>query len=686
MRRTVLAIAAIAANLCAQGAAPAGFTLHLGRAGEVGRDVSAADLQTCRVVTNGETVVATWRGHPELGADFTVTADFRKTPSGWDAGLAWTNLSAKGLFLESVSFPEVEVPHSPKGGILHSRTLGEGVIRRPDWPKLADGTVVVDEPTVEFQFIALVDEAREGRYLAAYDPEFRPKRGVARVVGEKVRLGLRVDLPEDAALTRGGALPYRSEVRSFSGGWFAATQLYKPWARRQANPRRDALRDICLWVWNRGTSDEVVPPVERIAADAGVPVALDWYWWHRHGYDTSYPDFWPPREGVEKFRETIARLHAKGIRTMVYANGLSCDTGASAWRQGAEARVDRNGRADGIAYNVFATNRLAAMCGTAVQFQRRLEDLCDNLAAAGVDGFYLDQVNCCAGEPCWSRMHPHRPGDGLASQKGYEDFLGRIRAAHPGRWIVSEECAEALSGRLDGAITLFGVSSERCGVGVGPEYEAAPAWSAVYHGTMALFGTYSLMDGIPPWDDRWPAERRWAASDERDWTAEFPDQFAVEFARTVAWGNQPTVHALRLKHATEAKFAADYRFVVDTARFYRDHRAYLFDGEMEDPGTLTCATRRVAFAQRSIYSKAGEYRVAVQPALPTVLHGIWRAPDGRCAAILVNWTREPQPYDLVAPSGSAKGVLPPRSWRACALSSRRRFEIILKKAVEPRSL
>ena len=40
-----------------------------------------------------------------------------------------------------------------------------------------------------------------------------------------------------------------------------------------------------------------------------------------------------------------------------------------------------------------------------------------------------------------------------------------------------------------------------------------------------------------------------------------------------------------------------------------------------------------------------------------------KARDGRCAAVLVNWTRECADYDLSTPEVSAKGTLPPRTWR-----------------------
>ena len=96
-------------------------------------------------------------------------------------------------------------------------------------------------------------------------------------------------------------LPYRCGVTAFSGGWFEAAMIYRKWAVEQvwfknALREKNPLKDISMWLWNRGRIDYVLPPAEKLAEDAKVPIALDWYWWHHNPYDTDYPDFWPPPE------------------------------------------------------------------------------------------------------------------------------------------------------------------------------------------------------------------------------------------------------------------------------------------------------------------------------------------------------------------------------------------------------
>ena len=103
--------------------------------------------------------------------------------------------------------------------------------------------------------------------------------------------------------------------------------------------------------------------------------------------------------------------------------------------------------------------------------------------------------------------------------------------------------------------------------------------------------------------------------------------------------------------------------MVETARFYHAHREWLFDGEMLAPGKMACATQAVDFMCRKTYAKKGEYSVVRQPALPTVMHSVWRAPDGRMAAVLFNWSRKPQAYELRTPDIVSSGAVPPRTWQ-----------------------
>ena len=421
------------------------------------------------------------------------------------------------------------------------------------------------------------------------------------------------------------------------------------------------MRDIAIWFWNRGNVEDVEPPVERFAALTGLPVALDWYWWHRIPYDVGYPFFWPPREGVEAFSAAVRRLAAKGVFLQTYTNGVSWDKVDPTWEtEGTlDAIMEKNGEKRGDQYNVYMPSSLAVMCGAAPRFHARMRDLMRKLRECGVPGVYVDQIGCCTVRTCWNPDHRHAPGGGTSVVDGYRKMLLGIKADNPGLLLSTEEAPEAYLDIVDSFINLW-QNEERMGMPPGPEAETVPAFMAVYHGAIAAYGSYAMIDGIPPWDSAWPDDDRWR--EEKPWETLYPDQFALEFARGVAMGLQPMVHQLRMSHFDDPRYAADFAFVVDTAKFFFENRDLLYDGTMCAPGTLDCASQPVDIFVRGIYTKPGEGRVVRQPTARTVLHSVWRAPDGRVAAVLCNWTREPQPFALSTPDITASGTIPARSW------------------------
>jgi len=561
--------------------------------------------------------------------------------------------------VSAVAWPSVTLNVGPGTRVLYSETFGaQGNLRLVNTAGKAPGKPLFKcRNSPGFRFAAVIGANGDSLYLDSRETDFSP---VKFVFSAGAREGEIVMEAEHGAASS----PAGGVVRPFKGGWFAAAQIYREWALRQrwavAARGKDLrrLREISMWFWNRGLSGDVIPPVERFQKDSGVPVALDWYWWHAIPYDSGYPNFWPPREGVGAFRAAVKRLADEGIYSQAYMNGMTWDADDPSWR--GEGELDAVLPLKATAYNVYDRHRLANLCGESPHFQRRMAENVRELVESGLDSVYLDMISCASqAAVCFNPRHSHRPGDGAAQARGWRDFLGKLKSAHPGLALSSEDAGEAYLDLFDSLICCF-PSYERIGFGTGPAVECVPVFNAVYHGLVATFGSYAMIDGIPPWDPKWPDERRWKK--ERDWERLFPDQFAVELARGTVWGMQPTVHNFRLSAADDPRYAADYKFMVDTARFHHANRDFLFDGEMCDPGTMECASRKVDFLIRGVYAAEGSYRVAKQPSLPAVMHSVWRAPDGRVAAVLVNWTREPQAWKLSAPDVSGEGTLPPRTW------------------------
>ena len=637
------------------------FTLGDGVPGRGDHPVFTTEAMTCS--TNGN--VVSWFGAKHGGDAFVVRAVCLADGDSRSWSVSWSGWS-DALYVEKVGVAAY-VPRVGDADVLVPH--GSGWLTSPKWGELKAKQSLQGGQTYAWKGQGVLNRGAKSWFFEVRDGRFQPIAFNTRVghsVNE-VKMLFTWDAPVSRADSAAHVLPFRAVLTPFEGGWFQAAEIYRrgiwptDWYAKCRARDFGRLRDIGMWFWNRRTSDIVIPPVEKFQADAGVPAALDWYWWHAISYDTGYPNFWPPREGVESFRAAVRRLHEKGIYCQVYMNGMTWDVDDPSWTQGGEQGVKmlRDGTFRAHPWNRFTNHRLGYMCGEAPAYQARMRDQVKKLRESGLDGQYLDMIGNGGYGACWNTNHVHALGGGDHMVRNFRAYVEAVRADNPGMQFCTEDGNEAYMDLFESSIVLSPSYERTCGRAGEVMREVVPFFQAVYHRAVVMFGTFSMLDGIPAFDPLWPKEEMW--KDEKAWEQMFPDQFQVEVSRGVVWGQQPCVHNFRLNNATDPRYAEGYRFMIDTARFYHENRDILFDGEMLDPGVLTCARQKVEFLQRATYTKAGEYKVAWH-VLPTVFHSVWKSPDGRRSAVLVNWSRTSQDYALECPAGKAKGVLPPHGW------------------------
>ena len=144
----LLSIAALGAQI--------GFSLVLGDAHGGKATVSATDMASFSVVTNGTAIVATWHGHPVAGDGFIATVHLREADGAWQWDFEYAGQTSP-YDVESVSFPEVTLARTDETRILYPPALGPGRLFRPDWPN-AKPCEQVQESRLgvpSFQFTAL---------------------------------------------------------------------------------------------------------------------------------------------------------------------------------------------------------------------------------------------------------------------------------------------------------------------------------------------------------------------------------------------------------------------------------------------------------------------------------------------------------------------------------------------------
>ncbi|MBP7638290.1 MAG: hypothetical protein KBA18_10475 [Kiritimatiellae bacterium] len=619
------------------------------------RFIGPEEMREANVSRVADSVTGTWKGHAECGDAFTVTVMWRRAPDGlWSGELAYDGYNGK-LFVEEIHFPVLAGAFSTGSSFVFGGHDSGIVFQGATFFK--PGAKKRQSYCGGMQFSALINTNGPSFYFDHRDPAVGAKGceiAIAKEGGRLTYTGIHVPgLPKRPPAAY--RIAYTSGFTPFAGGWFEAGQIYKKWGTAQAwfvnRKAENPLRKIGMWVWNRGLIKDALPPVERLQKELGdIPVAVDWYWWHGNPYDTDYPDFWPPREGVDAFRAAVARLQDQGIFAQVYINGVCWDMDGKTWQEGGEEGVfvQRDGRPRNTAFNRYNHHRLAYMCGEAPKFQDRIAAVVRHLRESGLNGQYLDMIgNSTMAGRCYNPRHVHPKGGGSFGPDGYRAMLQRLKRENPVFPLTTEGANEAYMDLMDGSICCNSTSLERL--------DAIPMFQSVYHGSYAFFGNYAYPDGTRPWDPLWPPEDRW--KEEKPWHTLYPDQFFLELGRTVSWGVQPMVCNIRDNLFTDPELAPALRFTLDTARFYHANREFLFDGQMLSSSGFTCPTVPVDHLIRSIFTKEHECKPR-HAEMPAVLHSAWQAPDGRKALILVNWTRSEQPWTF----NGLTGTLPSRSY------------------------
>jgi len=254
---------------------------------------------------------------PRLRVVVTVRAGDAEATTGWS--IALEGLDSLGV--ERMRFPRITgIPSLGDGEALAvPRWMGQlardaraqfvgrnGGGRRQEWPYPG---------TLSIQMLALYAPGTAGLYVSADDTlAYRKSFALWGDGTGALSYELTQELPDPSAPKARWAPAYTVYVGSFEGDWLDAVERYRAWGTRQRWARESRLnrgvvpewlRETGMWVWNRGRSPGVVPPALALREALGLPVSIYWHWWHHGEYDVSFPDYLPPREGVDSFEAAV---------------------------------------------------------------------------------------------------------------------------------------------------------------------------------------------------------------------------------------------------------------------------------------------------------------------------------------------------------------------------------------------
>ncbi len=499
------------------------------------------------------------------------------------------------------------------------------------------------------QMLALYRPDRAGLYLATDDTlAYRKTFALQGAPDGSASYEVAQELSDPAAPRDAWQPAFGSVVGTFHGDWITAVERYRAWGTRQRWARESRLArgrvpqwllDTGMWVWNRGRSPGVLLPAEALREKLGLPVSVFWHWWHHGPYDTSFPDYLPPREGVEAFVRAVREAHADDVHMITYMNQRLWCTHTPSWEaEGAErwAVKGRDLKVHEEVYNIFDPQPCAPMDVTTQFWRDKYAGIADTvLNQYGVDGIYMDQAVLSL--VCWDPTHGHPVGGGNYWMGGFEKLAADIRRraeSGPELLLAGEGAGEAWLPSLDLMLTLQ-VSQERYSDPANG-WEPIPMFQAAYHAYGITYGSYSSLT-MPPYDDLWPDSTA-PAEPLKLLDVAFRRQFHLEQARSFVWGIQPTIANFMPSHLTDRPEETAY--MMRLARVRAAALPWLLHGTFLRPPELDAPEVDVTLSRVSIYAAQRSGPRVSEGRYPAAIAGAWRAADGSVAIALASIVAE----------------------------------------------
>ncbi|WP_176012367.1 DUF6259 domain-containing protein [Victivallis sp. Marseille-Q1083] len=343
----------------------------------------------------------------------------------------------------------------------------------------------------QVEYLALFRPEQGGLYFGLHDPA-----GSTKTISVGSDAGIAVEAMASDAGRPGHSrlIDYQFAVAPADDAWEAGRR-YRQWAVTQPmlskgklNQRTDLpanYRDIDLWLNVSGSPAELKAIYDRAKTEVDGILAIHWYNWNEHKFDTNYPFFLPAQPGFEAVTREIT---ANGDFVVPYLNGHLWDSTLPSYATDGTAAAVKNRSGQIHLEDYHSGVALAPMCPASAIYQRALQQQCRQLIAMGVNGIYLDQIGQLMPGQCFDATHGHPLGGGNFWVEGYRELLTPLLEEAPGSIFFATENAAEPYGDV---ITSCLVWTEITG-------EDFPALSQAYSGYINYFGALSFADDDLP--------------------------------------------------------------------------------------------------------------------------------------------------------------------------------------------
>lgn len=395
--------------------------------------------------------------------------------------------------------------------------------------------------------------------------------------------------------------------------WWKGAKMYRQWATQQKWTSRgpltqssnvpEAAKRIGIWFNENLAPNGVeaqIAQIEEAEKFFGIPMAVQFYNWHRANFDTEYPEYFPPRPG---FHEIIQFLTSRGAITTPYVNGRLQDMNVSSTEAAKPWMVKkRDGKPPIEDYGSGAT--LAVMCPATEYWQTIMFQTAAQLVKEGSNGIYYDQIGAAEPHMCYDPTHGHHLGGGSHWVDGYRKMLERVKSLRTTDgapiFIATENNAECYMDTVDGFLTWT------------PRHPTEiPLLTAVYSGYTIYFASNAQVEensGLGP--------------------------FAMIVGRDMIWGTQPGWMGI---DTTSERGT----YLRDVSRVRHAGNKFFQFGELvgeikptNDPGQVSGKWKNI--------NRDGAPPSEVT--LPAVMSTVWKSPEGTLGIALANLSGEERAF------------------------------------------
>ncbi|WNR42961.1 DUF6259 domain-containing protein [Paenibacillus roseipurpureus] len=364
----------------------------------------------------------------------------------------WYVKELRGPILNGVNFPRGSVILLPNG-------LGQ---RFDDLKSLGSQTLLYPSGRATMPWFTLT-ASQGGIYFGSHDPEMsaRELTITSEEIAGKVACGVHYYIYSHQGVTWSSPPLI---VRWYEGSWHTASRYYRSWYDSVAS-----ILDTPAWVkqssgwllavlkqqngdvmWDyRNGIDQLC----EIAAARGLDT-LGLFGWAHGGHDYLYPNYIPDplMGGVPEIRAALVRARKRGLRTILYANGVIMDSSTEFYRyQGNDTVLLKENKEPQVSsirkFNSSTPVTFAQACPGSETWRKQMMSLAIQANELGADGILYDQIGVYGPAFCSSHQHRHiSPTTAFTQERRsmIEEIAAHMRSINPEFIVMTEGIHDTL--------------------------------------------------------------------------------------------------------------------------------------------------------------------------------------------------------------------------------------------------